>query len=55
VQSNSKGSILYTIAILLIVVWTIGYLGYDVGGIIHILLLIALIAILLKLTKAKTI
>lgn len=47
------GNILYTIAVILIIIWAIGYLGFQTGGIIHILLVIALIAILLRVIQGK--
>jgi len=47
------GNILYTIAVILIIVWAIGFLGYNMGGIIHILLVIAIIAILLRIIQGK--
>jgi hypothetical protein len=40
-------SILYVIAVILVVCWAIGFIGYHAGGIIHILLVIALISIIL--------
>jgi hypothetical protein len=45
------GNILYVVAVVLIIAWAIGFLGYHAGGIIHILLVIALIAILLKVIR----
>jgi hypothetical protein len=47
------GNILYTIAVVLIILWGIGFLGYHAGGIIHILLVIALIAIILRVIQGK--
>lgn len=47
------GNLLYAIAIILIVVWAVGFLGYNAGGLIHILLVIAIVAILLRLIKGK--
>ncbi len=47
------GNILYTIAIVLIILWGIGFLGYHAGGIIHILLVIAIIAIILRVIQGK--
>jgi hypothetical protein len=35
----------------LIILWAIGYLGYNAGGLVHILLVIAVIAIILRLIK----
>ncbi|HTI12561.1 MAG TPA: lmo0937 family membrane protein [Puia sp.] len=45
------GNLLYVIAVILVIAWAIGFLGYHAGGIIHILLVIALIAILLKVIR----
>ena len=47
------GNILYTIAVVLIILWGIGFLGYHAGGIIHILLVIALIAIILRVIQGR--
>jgi hypothetical protein len=46
-------NILYIIAIFLVISWAIGFLAYGVGGIIHLLLVIALIAILLRIIKGS--
>jgi hypothetical protein len=47
---------LYTIAIVLLVLWAIGLLSsYTLGGFIHILLIIAIIAILLRIIRGKNI
>lgn len=45
------GNLLYYIAVILIIAWLIGFLGYNAGGIIHILLVIAIIAILLRIIR----
>lgn len=46
------GNLLYLIAVVLVIIWAISYLGgFYTGGIIHILLVIAVIAILLKIIK----
>jgi len=45
------GNLLYLIAVVLVIIWAIGFLGYHSGGIIHILLVIAVIAILLKIIR----
>lgn len=44
-------SLLYLIAVLLIIGWLIGLIGYAVGGIIHILLVLAIISIILGAIK----
>ena len=48
------GNLLYLVAVVLIIAWAIGFLGYHAGGIIHILLVIAIIAILLKVIRRST-
>lgn len=48
-------NLLYTIAIILIIFWAIGFFAYSAGGMIHILLVIAVIAILLRLIQGKKI
>jgi hypothetical protein len=45
------GNLLYTIAVILVIIWAIGFLGYHAGGLIHILLVIAIIVILLKVIR----
>jgi hypothetical protein len=45
------GNLLYIIAIILIIGWAVGFLGFHAGGLIHILLVIAIIALLLKVIR----
>ncbi len=47
------GNLLYTLAVILVIIWAIGFLGYNAGGIIHILLVIAIISILLRIIQGK--
>mgnify|MGYP003390911144 FL=1 len=49
------GNLLYIIAVILIVGWLVGYFGYHAGGLIHILLIIALIVIILRIIQGKKI
>jgi len=44
-------SLLYLIAIILIIGWLLGAFVYSVGGLIHILLVIAIISILLGVIR----
>jgi hypothetical protein len=46
-------NILYSLAIILVIIWAIGYLGYNAGGIIHILLVIALVAVILRIIQGR--
>ena len=43
--------LLYIIAVILIIGWAIGVFFYSVGGLIHVLLVIAVIALLLGLIR----
>lgn len=47
------GNLLYAIAVILVIVWAIGFLGFHSGGIIHILLVIAIIAVLLRVISGN--
>lgn len=47
------GNLLYIIAVILIIAWAIGFLGYHAGGIIHILLVIAVIAVILRIIQGR--
>lgn len=47
------GNLLYIIAVILIIGWLIGFIGYSAGGIIHILLVIAIIAIILRVIQGR--
>lgn len=49
------GNLLYVIAVILIIAWAIGFVGYQAGGIIHILLVIAVIAIILRVIQGRKI
>jgi hypothetical protein len=48
---NFMGNLLYVIAVILVIAWAIGFLGYHAGGVIHILLVIAIVAVLLKVIR----
>ena len=48
-------NLLYIVAVILIISWAIGFVGYGVGGIIHVLLVIALIAVILRVIQGKKI
>jgi len=49
------GSLLYIVAVILIIGWFLGFFAFHVGGIIHILLVIAVIAILVRVIQGKNI
>ena len=47
------GYLLYIIAVILIIAWAIGFFAYHAGGIIHALLVIAIILFLLKVIRRE--
>ncbi len=47
------GNLLYIIAVILIIGWLIGFVGYGTGGLIHILLVIAIIAIIIRVIQGR--
>jgi hypothetical protein len=47
------GTLLYIIAVILVIGWLIGFFVYSLGGLIHILLVIALLAILLRIIRGN--
>lgn len=46
-------NLLYIIAVILIISWAVGFLGYSAGGLIHILLVFAVIAVLLRVISGN--
>lgn len=46
-------NILYVVAVILIIGWLIGVFAYSIGGIIHVLLVIAVIAIIYNLITGR--
>jgi len=49
------GNLLYVVAVILLIAWAIGFFAYSAGGIIHILLVIAIIAIILRVIQGDRI
>jgi hypothetical protein len=47
------GSLLYIIAIILLIGWAIGVFAFSATGLIHVLLVIAIIAILLRIISGR--
>lgn len=44
-------NLLYIVAVVLVIAWALGFFVYSAGSLIHILLVIAIIAILLKIIR----
>lgn len=49
------GNLLYLVAVILVIAWLVGFVGYSTGGLIHILLVIAVIAVLFQIIQGKRI
>lgn len=47
------GNLLYTVAVILLLIWAVSFFAFNVGNIIHILLVIAVIAIIFRLIQGK--
>jgi low affinity Fe/Cu permease len=48
------GNLLYAIAVILVIIWAIGFLGgYASGNLIHILLVIAIVVVLLRVIQGR--
>lgn len=44
-------NLLYIVAVILIIGWVLGFFVYSAGGLIHVLLVIAIIAILIRIIR----
>jgi hypothetical protein len=44
-------NLLYVLAVILVIGWLIGFFAFHAGSLIHILLVIAIVAVLLRLIK----
>jgi hypothetical protein len=52
--NRKKNSMLYTLAIVLIILWLLGLVSsYTMGGFIHILLVVALVVILVNFLSGR--
>ncbi len=48
-------NLLYYLAIILIIGWLIGYFAYSATGLIHILLAIAVVAVIIQVIRGRRI
>jgi hypothetical protein len=46
-------NLLYLVAVILIIGWAVGFFAYSAGGLIHVLLVIAVVAIVLRLIRGR--
>jgi hypothetical protein len=46
-------NLLYAIAVILLIAWALGFFVYSLGNLIHILLVIAVVAIIFRLIRGE--
>jgi hypothetical protein len=46
-------SFLYVVAVLLVIAWAIGFFAYSAPAVIHLLLVLAVIAVLLRVIRGR--
>ena len=44
---------LWTVAVVLIVLWLLGFIGHVGGGLVHLLLVFAIIAVLVRVIQGR--
>jgi hypothetical protein len=49
------GNLLYVVAVILLIGWAIGFFAFSAGGIIHVLLVVAIIAVVIRLIQGRRI
>jgi hypothetical protein len=48
-------SLLYIVALILVIGWLVGFIGYRAGGAFHLLLVLAIVAVLINVMQGKKI
>jgi len=46
-------NLLYYVAVILVILWVIGYAGFHLGGLLHILLVIALVSVVFRVISGR--
>jgi len=44
---------LWTIAVILLVLWALGFFAFNIGNLIHILLAVAIVVVLLRVIQGR--
>jgi hypothetical protein len=52
-QANNEDTMLYTIAVILVILWLLGFIAHIGGGLIHLLLVVAVIVIIYRLVTGR--
>jgi hypothetical protein len=53
IKTKIMGNFLYVLAVILLIAWAIGFLGLHASGLIHVLLVIAIIAVLVRVIQGR--
>jgi Flp pilus assembly protein TadB len=53
-QNRKEPTMLWTICVILLILWLLGLVsGYTMGGVIHILLVIAIVVVLVRVIQGR--
>ena len=52
-ETFNMGNLLYILAVVLVIGWLLGVFVYSATGLIHVLLVIAIVAILLRVIQSR--
>lgn len=47
------GNLLNIIIVILVIGWLIGFVGYHAGGLVHLLLVIAIVVVLIRVIQGR--
>lgn len=47
------GNILYIVAVVLLIIWAVGFFAFNLGALIHVVLAVALISFLIKIISDR--
>ena len=50
---RKESNMLWTIGVILLILWLLGFLGHVGGGLIHILLVIAIVVVLIQVIQGR--
>jgi len=53
--ARKEPNVLWTICVILLIMWLLGLVsGYTIGGLIHVLLVIAIVVVLVRLIQGRS-
>ncbi|HEX4877197.1 MAG TPA: lmo0937 family membrane protein [Chitinophagaceae bacterium] len=47
------GNLLYIVAVVLLLLWVLGYFAFSAGSLIHVLLVLALVAVIIRVASGR--